>query len=212
MAAHWVSNFILTLILVTVAILVHNFGHKLVAFFYGATTELRIWYIKEMPISLKPGAKTVKNIPLGAIIPLVVTLLTNGLLYFLTVIQIVIKSDPVKKLGRKWKRTSNFEEAKIMLAGPICSILLAYLIKATSTNQTFLLINTLLAVFTVIPIPKLDGAEAYINSRPLFGFGFFFIIASAILLNIATGTAITLILSIIIAILAGIICYYYTFK
>lgn len=219
----WLLNFIKICLLSTIALLVHHLSQKITAKKFGCQTKHEIWRIKHywfgakshFPITLHFGfTKIILNsFPLGIFLPIIITFLSDGQLFFAATAMCLISVNKAHRIGRKYIRLTNYETAKITLAGPLANILLAIILKIFSGfNPIFdqlILINSMLAISNMIPLPHLDGGSIYFGSRPLFAFSFAFIFGCVILLNHLTIIS-TLILSMLIAII--LVALYFCFR
>ncbi|MBU2638881.1 MAG: hypothetical protein KJ955_07950 [Nanoarchaeota archaeon] len=191
--ANWLLNFVKMLVFVTISVFVHDFAHDLMAKKYGFISEYRIWGIKRFFLRERFPKKvhifgrdiTIHSFPIGIVLCLLVMLLSNGRLFFTAVSSygLVIKKE--HRFGHKIIEVTDFEEAKIALAGPMANILLAIFFKLISPSGMFaelVLINSIMPVFDMLPLLGLDGLKVMIGSTPLYAFSFVFILGTAILL------------------------------
>ncbi len=222
--SYWLLNFIKIFIFVAIALTIHALSHKLIAKRYNCNSEHRIWQVKR--IGFRKGAKfplevdlailrfklpLIKSIPLGIIVPLFFTLVSNGRLFFPAVEEFELSKEKTHRLGRKYIHLTDYEEAKIAVAGPLANILLAVIFKIINPSgifNDFIFINYMIAIFHMIPFPHLDGIKIFFGSKPLYIFSLVFIIAFIVLIR-SLGPIITLIVAAITAIIIGTIYYYY---
>ena len=155
------------------------------------------------------GLFSIKKFPLGIIIPLLVSFLSDGGLYFVAILSSAVIIDPLYRLGRHYTHLSDFEEAKIAVSGPISNILLAVLIKifniAPLKDLTF--VCSVIAISYMLPLPGLDGLKVFFGSKLLYIFSVIFILTTAFLLNFVGGFA-ALFIGLIFGLLA-ISSYFY---
>ena len=217
----WLINLIKVSILCLIVLVVQELGQKLVASRSGCSTEHRIWKLKRYGFSKaaefskdkKPSWMPVwfGSLPLGILIPVLITILSTGQLKFALVGISLIAINPAYRLGRKYTQLTEFERAKIALTGPLTAILFALLLSVfPSSNLTSMLISiaSIFALTNIIPLPKLDGGETFFGSRALFVFGAAFIIGCFYLINFLNLFTV-LSLSLIIAVILVILYYYY---
>lgn len=217
----WLINFIKICLLSTIALLIHHLSQRIIAKKFGCQTEHEIWRVKQygfsskshFPITLHLGFTRfiLNSFPLGILLPILVTFLSNGQLFFAATGVCLISVNKAYRIGKKYTRLTNYETAKITLSGPLANILFAIILKIFSGfNPMFdqlILINSMLAISNMIPFPHLDGGSIYFGSRPLFVFSFVFILGCVILLQYLSIIS-TLFLSLLIAIIL-VIAYFY---
>ncbi|MCX6711484.1 MAG: hypothetical protein NT139_00395 [Candidatus Woesearchaeota archaeon] len=221
--SYWIGNFIIVTILVTIAYLTKAFIQKYIAKRIGCHTEIQPWTLKRygirleahFPVKFSIGVTTftVQYVPLGVIVPILITLLSNGQLFFATTSILFITTMPSYRIGREFRHLTNYETAKVAVSGPFVNILLALVFKLLNFNNSplideFILINSWMALSNILPIPHFDGGEAYSGSRPLFVLTVAFILASLVFLNYLN-IFITFILAVVIALLSLLLFYYY---
>ena len=141
---------VMTLIVVSYSIFLHEYAHKAIAKIYGTYGDFRIW--KE-----------------GFIFLLITSLLTAGKLIFAAPGYVCIE----KKLKKK-------TSALIALAGPLINLALAIIILGATNRQLAILnyqVNMTLALFNMIPIASMDGQKIYRYSPKIWSFVFVSILA-----------------------------------
>jgi len=228
---NWLGNFVVVFIMVALAFLAHQLGHKIAAKMNGFTAEYAYWGIQSL--SLKPrqllgkgksnpfprtitvfGKKIlIESFPIGLILCFLVTLLSNGQLFFLAVGQYTLLIKKTSRFGRRFFEVTNYEEAKIALAGPLANIILmilAKLVNAYGTFDTFIFINAMLALFHMIPLSHLAGAKVYFGSRLLWVSSIVFIVALIVLVYTVSIIPL-LLLSLLSMFIAGSLYYYFTY-
>ncbi len=196
---NWIANFLIIYIICLISSFVKELSHIIVAYWQGCSLELKLISLRRYHPSTSSYSK--RPIKIGAIIPILITLLSNGLLYFPAVSSYEVKEERHLRLGKKFQRLSEWELAKIAAAGPIASILLAVIFNMF--NFSFLsvspvVISQWIAIINILPIPLLNGYNVFIHSRLLFFFSFVFILLLALSLSIMN-SVLALILSIIFA-------------
>ncbi len=200
---NWLINFLLIYLICLISSFIHELGHLFSAYLQGCSLNLKL-------ISLKryhPATSSYFKIPLklGAIFPLLITIFSNGLFYFPSISTYDVKEEKHLRLGKKFPRLSEWELAKISVAGPLASILLAVIFKFF--NFSFIsvspvIINQWIALINILPIPLFDGYKVFIYSRLLFFSSISFIVILSFTLNMLNTAPITaLIISIIFALI-----------
>lgn len=180
----WLINFILIYIFSFISIFVHEFGHLFAAHLLGCKLNLRLIGLRRYYLATKSYLKN--SFKAGLILPILVTLFSNGYLYLTTISDYDVKEDKHRRLGKKFPRISEWELAKIAVLAPVFSILLAVIFKIL--NITFLSVspvtmNIWIAVLNILPFPLLDGYKTFIYSKLLFVVSILFIFITALLLN-----------------------------
>jgi len=143
-------------IIVIMSIMVHETAHRLYAIHIGYRAEHRSW-------------------KLGIFITLFLAFLTNGVVPFVAYGGVVIHHLAVQRLGKFRYGLNMFDHALISLMGPMANIILAMIFKLLMPLnpiliQKAILINLMLSLFNMLPIPPLDGADVFFASRLLYVF------------------------------------------
>jgi len=206
----WILNFIKFLIILSISLIFKEFIKKSYANTYGASSEHKIWNMQRIGIRAKQRLKY--KIPIGIILPILITIFSLGHLYFPITSESSISSSKTKRIGRKWIHLPEWEEAKISLMGPFASLFLVFIFKFFSYITPFsfssiIFVNSLLAVFYMLPFPKIEGGKVFFGSKTYFILAFAFILLSVFLINIA-GILETVILSSILALLIALIYFW----
>lgn len=134
--------------------------------------------------------------PLWLIIPLIISFLSKGQIYFATVLSTDLITNPMHRLGRKYTRLTLFEKAKILVSAPIILILIALLFSPISFLKDIVTVSLMISIFSMFPFPGLAGSEIFFGSKPIYIFSIVFILAIALLLKILSPT-ITLTIAVI---------------
>jgi len=206
-------NWLKFLFFVILSLIIHESFHKFIANKHGATSEMSIWNIKRY--GFKPGQRIKKNflgiisIPIGIIISIILIFISNGYFIFAALDHSVFKPDKLKRIKHKLSELTHFESATIALAGPLISLFLALLFTSLGLSE-IAKVNYYLAIYSLLPLPSLDGGKIFLGSRTLYISSLIFTVLSIILIQV-----LSLLFAIIIAILIAIllmISYYYRFE
>jgi hypothetical protein len=206
--ANWFRSFLLSFIILAIYLVANKSAAKL----HGATIKFKIWnierywFVKNAKISNLFGKK-IKAWRIGIYLPIILAILSNGIIKFAAVGYTEITEVSAQRVGKKYKHLTDFEIARIHLAGPIVCLLLAVLLSSLNSFNALVEIAKLIAVYSFLPFSKLDGAKILFGSLPLYIFGLIFIIGSLILTNILSSTA-TIFLALLIAIILVLIYLY----
>ena len=165
------KNLVIAIVIVAFSLLVRESAHRIAALSVGYRVDYVLW-------------KTGLAIALG------LTFLTNGHLQVLLPGAIIVHHLAVHRLG-KFRYATNYNSIGwIAMTGPLANILLAVLCKVLLVlpfGEDFLLkvihVNMMLAIFSLLPIPPLDGAKLFFGSRYIYILTFGGIVGTALLLS-----------------------------
>ncbi|MEK6936515.1 MAG: hypothetical protein AABW58_00420 [Nanoarchaeota archaeon] len=193
---NWFLNFLRLSFFSFIALGVYYLTQNYAADKYGCNLNYNIWRIQRFGYGksayvrpIKFGPYVLKTIPLGFIVPLLISFLSSGGLFFTGILSSSFIVNPAYRLGRVWAKLTEFEEAKIAVSGALANILLAILIKGfrLSSLEDLILISSITAISYMLPFPGLDGIKVYFGSKLLWIFSFSFILLSAFFLNFLNG-------------------------
>jgi len=149
-------DFIISLILFFLAVIIHEVAHGLMAYKLGDPTAKYAGRLTLNPLAHID--------PFGTIILPIFLIFTNSPFVFGWA-----KPVPVNFAGL---RNPKRDIALVGLAGPLANIVLAVIISILlkfypfGILQDFMVLNLVLAVFNLIPIPPLDGSRVLIGFLP----------------------------------------------
>ena len=151
-------NYFRAIILVGTALLVHEFGHRLIATWIGYHSQYKAWLM-------------------GLVAGLVLAFVSNGFLLFLAPGTLLIKARKVHRLGT-WPFGSPLHRhlGWIAMSGAIANMVFAILLKTIyfAIPNPWILkavtINIWLALFNMIPIPPFNGIRTFFGSRFIYVF------------------------------------------
>lgn len=141
----WISTFILSFFLISVSLMIKLTAHKLTAKKYDCTAVYKFDY----------------NLFL---IALLIGLISNSALIFAVMGSITVASAYISRLGHKFGNVTLREKGLINLSGPMMNIILALIsIILHPVNpvifQELLRLNVFMSMFSLIPLPPLDGSK-----------------------------------------------------
>jgi len=184
---YWMRNLFSCILIVALAIIVREAGHRIYALETGHRAELKLWLF-------------------GLITALILSIISFGKIILLIYGGIIIHFMPRHRLGYFRYELSYNDMGVIALLGNVANLLLAFLFKLfmflpnNALIQKAILVNVLMAIFNMLPIPPLDGSMVLYASRPIYVFTFGLILIASILL-LYTSVIVALIGSIVIAFL-----------
>ena len=182
---NYLLNILKFIIFSFLALLIHNTIQKYFANRAGASTELSLWTSK---YKLKFFRLKIPlfSFPKGIIFPILISFISLGQVFFAATTTTNISVKPAYRLGRKFVKLTEFEQAKIAAVSPLFHIVLAIILSIFNIKilDEFALINTMMAISTMLPLPGLLGATVLFNSKPLYVFSAVFILISALLLKL----------------------------
>ncbi|MCH8003495.1 MAG: hypothetical protein IH934_02590 [Nanoarchaeota archaeon] len=149
----------------------------------------------------------------GLLFGLIIVFLTNGLFWLILPGGFMVHHLAGHRLG--WFRygINYWAVGLIAVTGTISTIFLAAIFKAlsgfviNSLIQKVITFNIVYAVYSILPIPPLDGSRTFYGSRMLYAFSTAFIIAAAILLNSSIGAGVAVISALFIGIVLWLLYY-----
>ena len=184
---YWVSNFLITVIIVIILLLIFIQSTKYIAKKAGLKSTFGIWEIKRTGISRGAVVKT--GLYVGMFIPIVVAFATQGKIPCGTAMQYEVEVDSAaKRWGRKFHYIEDKERARIAVAGPFTMMMLALLVKIINFPfaEKVVLGALTLAVSTMLPLPKLNGLQAFMASRPMYTFYGVFIVITTVFMKVVS--------------------------
>lgn len=213
----WLLNFVSVFIVVSISLIIHELMHKITASKFEATTDYRLWSIKRYgfartaKLPKKFFGFTINNFYIGAIIGIILTIVSMGKFIFAAIGQNFIEPIKIKRIGYKLKSLSNYQIVSIALIGPLTNIFLA-LIFSLINFKFGVFVNSIIAIYSMLPLPKLDGSYVLFNAK--FTYLFFAILIGfcAILLLQNISAIVSVILAIIIASIITMIFLYKSYK
>jgi Zn-dependent protease len=168
------QNFFITLILVAVALAVHEIAHRAIALWLGYRSQYKAWL-------------------LGLVLGLVVAFVSNGTLVFIAAGSLIITHLEIHRLGKAHYELSYKHLGWIAMSAPIANMLFAVLLKSLemgtglSIFHKAMMINIWIALFDMVPIPPFNGSRTFFGSRFIYIFVLGALIGCASLLAFTSG-------------------------
>jgi len=200
---YWLRNFLQVAIGVTLVVLVHYFGHKWAARRYNTDVIHKVWSIRRYGLHERAHFPAkfdffritiipIHSFPLGAVLAIVISFLSNGKFFFTPIEAIDIASGEEHRLGRWRLKVLEREIARIAFAGPVFNMIFAFILQSFNKSGMFdqlILISCLYALYHMIPWSQLDGAKIFFGSIYLYVFGLAFLLLSFLLVMLVPPTA-----------------------
>lgn len=212
-----IINLIRALLVCTLIFPLHAYVQKQTAKKFDCTSKFKL-------LSLEPPkyktiiTQKIKSFlkPIGPIITLLITFISNGKLLLVLLSTAEITPNKTKRVGRKFTNIKEFEFAQIAFSGILTELVLLVTFKlllpiAPLFFEKAMFISASLAVFHILPIPKMDGGQIFFGSRAFYIFSLIFVITfitTIYFLSIFN----TLMISLIVAGLIALIYFYKLYK
>ncbi|MDP2750848.1 MAG: hypothetical protein Q8O89_08515 [Nanoarchaeota archaeon] len=192
-AALGFKNLAITLLLVVIALGIHVGVQIFTGMWIGFKIEYKIWTT-------------------GLLIGLVITVVSKGRLFFLAPGGIFLHHLATHRLGYFRYGINLWAQSMIVIWSLVATVIIATISKGlfsltgSPLIYKFMMINLWLAIFTLLPLPPLDGSRLLFASRSFWVFAFITVVSWSILL-LFTSFWITLFGSLLVATIATIIYY-----
>ena len=191
-------NLFNAILIVALSMLVHISAQRIWSLITGYRLEWRMWGF-------------------GLLLGLIAVFLSNGSIWLILPGGVLVHHMAGHRLG--WFRygINYWALALIALLGPLASISLAVLFKAlsgfvfNSLIEKIITFNIVYALFSILPIPPLDGSRTMFGSRLLYAFSTAAIVAAAILLFLNINLWLAVVSSFFIGVVLWL-CYYVFFE
>jgi len=149
----------------------------------------------------------------GLLLSLIMVFLTNGAIWLILPGGFFVHHLAGHRLG--WFRydINYWALGLIAVTGTFATIFFAALFKAlgvfvaNSLIEKLITFNIAYALYSLIPLPPLDGSRTFYGSRMLYAFSTSFILAAAILLSSSIGVGIALLSSFFIGVVLWVLYY-----
>lgn len=161
--------FINSLFAFAIILLVYTLSKKLTAYYYEAEEETKIWSFQRYGLYERSYFK--KPIPIGIILPFILSILTFGAVPWFAVIESDVKPTEGRAARRhdfySFSEMTEFQLALISASGIFsCLIIavLAYIINFPDLAR----LAVYFAAFNMLPLGKLDGTKVFFGSKILY--------------------------------------------
>jgi|TARA_B100001964_G_C14255374_1_gene612138 Zn-dependent protease len=187
-------NYFNAILIVALSLLVHISAQRLWSLGTGYRLEWKIWSF-------------------GLLFGLILAFLTNGLVWMILPGGFIVHHMAGHRLG--WFRygINYVAVGLIALSGIFATMFLAVIFKALSAVivnsliQKIIVFNIAFALYSLLPIPPMDGSKTFFGSRMIYAFTTTVIIAMAILLNSSISIGIVIISSLFIGVVLWLLYY-----
>lgn len=189
-----IFNLFNAILITSVSILIHESAHRVTALYAGLRAEYKPWTF-------------------GLIAGIIIAFLTNGWAWILLPGGVLFHHLTAHRIG--WWRYDIAVVTVGMLAlwGSVASIFFALFLKlitnfiTTPLIEKAILLNIALALYTMLPIPPLNGSKVFYGGRLIYVFSAVFMVVIAILLLIDINPWLSIIASFIVASIAWLLFY-----
>ena len=183
---YFFKYFIISVIILTVFL----FAKILVAYRLDSKIEIKLWQLKRYWVTKKSYLE--KPIPIGILLPLLLSFLSYGAIKFLAFITFEIEARPSKVAKRygfyRYQDVTDWDYALIsfyslvalMLLAIICSILTPYL-PASLYLKEISRLSLYFTISNILPLGQLDGLRIFFGSRPLYVFSLILLVITGLI-------------------------------
>jgi hypothetical protein len=157
-------------LVVLVALLVHIMAQKIYAVYKGYKAVYH-WNTKALAIGL------------------LIAFVSDGTLLIAVPGAVIVQLVERFRVGKRWGGSQKRDEAAICFVGPFANIILALIFKSLVSSgftnplmEKLVLVSTMIAIFSILPIPTLEGFTIFYHSRSWGIFSILFIIGVSTLM------------------------------
>ena len=172
--------FLNVLFFIFLIIVINTLAKKIMGYYFEAEVETKLWEMERYGFLgvigrgfMHPSKKFKQALPLGAIMPLVVKVISLGYVNWLASLTFDVKAKKYRTAKRhgfySFSEMTEFHIGLIAAAGILANLFFAvigYLIGATE----FARLNIYYAFFNMIPISSLDGNKIFFGSLIIWSF------------------------------------------
>ncbi|MFH1326586.1 MAG: hypothetical protein ABIH59_00475 [archaeon] len=172
--------FLYILLTVFLVIIINILAKKIASFILDSEIEVKLWEIKRY--GFKPTSKLKKPFPIGAILPIIITTLSFGYVYWMASLIFDVKAK-VYRAAKRWGLYTFSEMTEwhigLIAAWGIVANLVFALIGYLIGFSDFARLNIYFAFFNLLPLGELDGNKIFFGSIILWSF-----LASLVLIGV----------------------------
>ena len=165
------NSFFSFLLVVFLVILINVIAKKITAFFLESKIEMKLWEVSRY--WFKPSWRFNKPAPAGIIMPLLVTFLTVGRVYWLAALVFDVKVK-ASRAAKKWGTYAFSEMTEghigIIAGASILVTLFGAMVGYLLGFEAFARISIFYAFFNMLPISDLDGNKIFFGSIVFWSF------------------------------------------
>ncbi|MEK6808825.1 MAG: hypothetical protein AABY14_04015 [Nanoarchaeota archaeon] len=192
--AKGIINLFSAILITGIYLFIHESTHRITALYVGLKAEYKPWTF-------------------GLLFGIIITFLTNGRAWILLPGGVIFHHLAGHRIG--WWRydIAVVTIGMLSLWGSLASLFFAIFLKIFHSIiplpiiQKAMLLNIALALFTMLPIPPLNGSKVFYGGRLIYVFGGAFIVTTSILLLLDINPWISIISSFIVSIIAWLLFY-----
>ena len=195
---NWLLNLVYVFALVFLTVLFNALGYKLTARYFGAEAEIKVWH--EHKFKERFSFKKIPEYIISPVLPILMTLFSNGKIFFTPVSTFHIKDYNV--YARKFPKLTHFNHGLIAVGGLFFNFVLMMFFKLLTLDKG-VLIGAWFIGWNLLPFSELPGARIFFASRVMYIFSLVFFIANIFLiysLPVVTSIVFSFFLSIVLAI------------
>ncbi len=187
-------NFFNAILIATITMLIHESVHRITSLYAGLRAEYKPWTF-------------------GLIFGVVLAFLTNGKAWLILPGGIILHHLAAHRIG--WWRydISVVTVGMLALWGTMATMFFAIFLKLlnnifpSALLEKAILLNIALAIYTILPIPPLNGSKIFYGSRMIYSFSLVFIISTSLLLLLDINPWLSVVSSFILAVIAWVLYY-----
>ena len=196
--------FVYALIMSSILLSIFILTQKIVADQLGCKIKYKLWSFRRY--WLRWQDKLNWDFPAWIVIPLVLIVLSDGLLRW-TAIMTFVTAVTAKKVSKKFSEIKEFDLSLIASSGVFAVLVLALIMKLLGFNE-FASVSCWFAFLNALPIGNMNGTKIFFGSKILWIFILVLTVIILILIDLAH-IASTIFIGLILASLAAIIFYYF---
>jgi len=146
------------------------FSKKIMAKKLDANVEHKIWTLSRF--GFQPKNRFKKEVPMGIILPLFVSVLSLGAIKFITLLTYettALKKRAAKKIGHyNFTEMTDWHNALIGATGILTLLITSFIFYWVPGMEFTARVAAFYAFFNIIPFSKLDGCQIFFGSRILW--------------------------------------------